>query len=141
MDIALECARLQQRRLLPPLMEDFPQFDLTDSRFLNPGQEDTKETDILQEILSVACASQELMNQSSYQNTWTYNHPLLDEFTPLMELDIQGRNDEAQHHQINDIGSSRFVEISDLEEEFKGQRVVENLRGIKMSHKDLDEVT
>ncbi|KAJ8618414.1 hypothetical protein MRB53_014600 [Persea americana] len=139
-DIALECARLQQRRLLPPLMEDFPQLDLTDSRFLNPGQEDTKETDILQEILSVACASQELMNQSSYQNTWTYNHPLLDEFTPLIELDIQGRNDEAQHHQINDIGSSRFVEISDLEEEFKGQRVVENLRGIKMSHKDLDEI-
>lgn len=122
-------------------MEDFPQFDLTDSKFPNSGRDDSKEPDILQEILSVACASQELINQSSYQNTLAYNQPLLDEFTPLMGLEIQGGNEEAQHHLTNYMGSSRIIDISDLEEEFKGERLVENLRGIKMSHRDLDQVT
>ncbi|XXG71957.1 hypothetical protein AAC387_Pa07g1168 [Persea americana] len=142
-DVAIECARLQHRLLLPPLeMEDFSQFDFTSSDFPCPRREEAKETNVLQEILSVACASQELMNQSSYPDIWTGTyHRQLDEFGPLVELDIEGRKEDTQYLQVNDMGSSRFMEISDLEREFKGESAVENLQGVKMSNNDIEKIT
>ncbi|XP_077220650.1 NAC domain-containing protein 54-like [Tasmannia lanceolata] len=144
MDVALECGRLQKRLSLPPLeMDDFPEFDLMDPKFPQPiHREDPKEADILQEILSVAFASQELINQSNYQDMWAGNYPHLDEFAPLSEF-------KMEETQLTNVGSSssiskthglgeqtRFIQISDLEEDFKEEKTVENLRGVKMSDKD-----
>lgn len=129
--------------MLPPLeTEDFSQFDFTSSDFPCPRREEPKETDVLQEIISVACASQELMNQSSYPDIWTGTyHRQLDEFGPLAELEIEGRKEDTQYLQVNDMGSSTFMEISDLEKEFKGEIMVENLQGVKMSNNDIEKVT
>ncbi|XP_039120738.1 NAC domain-containing protein 86-like isoform X1 [Dioscorea cayenensis subsp. rotundata] len=126
-DVALECARLQHRLSLPPLeVEDFPQVDLAESKALHCGlfkQSNNNEVDILQEFLSVASASQELINNSSnYQEMWPgYNNTSFNEFTSL----------------VDDVGSSRqgeytkLIEISELEEEFKeDKKEVENLRGV-----------
>ncbi|OVA14279.1 NAC domain [Macleaya cordata] len=152
-DIALECARLQHRLSLPPLeVDDFPEFDFTDTKVQQPTgpyrQSTNGSADILQEILSVASASQELINhQQNYQETWPGNYSnYLNEFA---SLPVIGRMEDRQ---IGDIGSSiliekpwgvdhtRFIDINDLEEEFKTEsRMVENLRGVGMSSKDLEK--
>ncbi|XP_058098158.1 NAC domain-containing protein 54-like isoform X2 [Magnolia sinica] len=138
-DVALERARLHQRLTLPPLeMDDFPQIDLPGphSVFSRP---DVNQVDILQEILSVACASQQLIDQSNHKEMWaTAKYHPSDELSPVTELEIGGRNEK---NQVGDVVSSKLIEISDLEEEFKGAKVVENLRGVKMSHKNLEEST
>ncbi|KAG9442480.1 hypothetical protein H6P81_018334 [Aristolochia fimbriata] len=132
-DIALECARLQHRLALPPLqVEDFPRFDFPEMKLETTGLSgdiNVHETDIIQEILSVACASQELINlpSSIYQhnnnNTWAaINHPLTDDIWRSTEKALRAEEDPG-----------RFIDISDLEEEFKGEKIVENLRGVRMS--------
>ncbi|KAI3982989.1 hypothetical protein MKX01_010472 [Papaver californicum] len=161
-DIALECARLQHRLSLPPLeVDDFPEFDFTDPKLqqhhqqqqqpMAPYKENTDGSDILQEILSVASASQELINgPNSYQETWAGNYSnYLDEF--VMGLPEIGQTDQ-DHCLVGDISSSiainkpwgaehaRFIDIDDLEEEFKSDsRMEENLRGVGMSSKDLEK--
>ncbi|KAI3831021.1 hypothetical protein MKX03_011628 [Papaver bracteatum] len=156
-DIALECARLQHRLSLPPLeVDDFPEFDFTDSKSQQqqcavPNRQNTTGPDILQEILSVASASQELINgRNSYQETWAGKYSCyLDEF--VMALPEIGQIDQ-DHCLVGDISSSiainkpwgvehgRFIDINDLEEEFKtDSRMVENLRGVGMSPKDLEK--
>ncbi|KAJ4974029.1 hypothetical protein NE237_007203 [Protea cynaroides] len=151
-DIALECARLQHRLSLPPLeVEDFPQVELHGLKVPQAAgsfRNNTNESDILQEILSVACASQELLNESNVQFTWPGNYASLDEFASLAEIE---RMEETPHCQANDMGSSRtnekswgvdqlrFLDIGDLEEEFKTERVVENLRGMGMPNKYLEK--
>ncbi|XP_043694532.1 NAC domain-containing protein 86-like [Telopea speciosissima] len=151
-DIALECARLQHRLSLPALaVDDFPQVEINESKPLQVGsfRNNTNETDILQEILSVACASQELLNESNFQVSWPGNYVSLDEFASLAE--IEKMEEKPQFCQANDICSSRttekswgvdqsrFIDIGDLEEEFKTERVVENLRGVGMPNKDLEK--
>ncbi|KAF8407511.1 hypothetical protein HHK36_006645 [Tetracentron sinense] len=157
-DIALESARLQHRLSLPPLEEDdFPQLDLIDSNFPQSGSTyanvaaiRANEPDILHEILSVACASQELINQSNFQHTWPEIYASSNEFTSLDEIERIG---EPQYGQVNNMGSlravekpwgleqTRSIEIGDLEEEFKTGKRVENLRGVGMSNKDIEMVT
>ncbi|MCL7046988.1 hypothetical protein MKW94_022343 [Papaver nudicaule] len=161
-DIAIECARLQHRLSLPPLeVDDFPEFDFTDSKVqhhhhqqqqqMAPYKQNTNGPDILQEILSVATASQELINgPSGYQETWAGNYSsYLDGFSmPLPEVE----QIDQDHCLVGDISSSmginkpwgveqaRFIDINDLEEEFKtDSRMVENLRGVGMSSKDLEK--
>ncbi|XP_042498363.1 NAC domain-containing protein 86-like [Macadamia integrifolia] len=136
-DIALECARLQHRLSLPPLaVEDFPQVEINDSKLPQVGsfRNNTNESEILQEILSVACASQELLNESNFQVTWPGNYANLDEFSSLAEIE---RMEETPNFQAND--HSRSISIGDLEEEFKTERVVENLRGVGMPNKELEK--
>ncbi|XP_045828943.1 NAC domain-containing protein 86-like isoform X1 [Trifolium pratense] len=133
MDIALECARMQHR--LPPLeVEDFPQGSKT-------------KKDILEEILSLNHASQELMNHSSYSQAFGDNEnyaPYEDEFTFMV-----GTN----YNHINDMSSMRYVdkswedlstgsiEIGGLEDqELKSRRMVENLRWIGMPREDLEKM-
>ncbi|KAJ6370769.1 hypothetical protein OIU77_001305 [Salix suchowensis] len=117
---ALECARLQHRFTLPPLeVEDFPQHP------------------------------QELINQSSFQDTWGGNYAAPDlDFTFT-----SGKN--VQHNILSDMmmnsarladrswidpsTSSRYIEISDLDEAFKTERMVENLRWVGMSNDDLEK--
>ncbi|URE30624.1 No apical meristem (NAM) protein [Musa troglodytarum] len=111
-DVALEC-RLQHRLSLPPLeVEDFPRMDLTQSKAMRSGgfQEGGSQVDILQEILSAASASDELVVDCSYADMWIGTaNPHLDEFASFLE-------------------PTKLIEISDLEEEEK--KKVENLRGI-----------
>ncbi|KAJ6861615.1 hypothetical protein NC651_037626 [Populus alba x Populus x berolinensis] len=153
-NMALECARLQHRFTLPPLeVEDFPQVGLADMKVTQqpsmPESTSTHRTDILQEIRSVAHASQELINQSSFQDTWGGNYAATDHDFTFMD----GKN--VQHNMLSDMmmnstrwadkywmdpsTSSRSIEISDLDETFKTQRMVENLRWVGMSNNDLDK--
>nr|TKR98967.1 NAC domain-containing protein 86 [Populus alba] len=153
-NMALECARLQHRFTLPPLeVEDFPQVGLADMKVTQqpsmPESTSTHRTDILQEIRSVAHASQELINQSSFQDTWGGNYAATDHDFTFMD----GKN--VQHNMLSDMmmnstrwadkywmdpsTSSRSIEIGDLDETFKTQRMVENLRWFGMSNNDLDK--
>lgn len=149
-DIALECARLQHRFSLPPLeVEDFPQVGLTDLRVMhsNPTyDQNTNSTDILQEILSVAHASQELINQSNLQDTWGGNYSAdNNDFTFIAGKDAHG-------HLYSDICSTRCmdkswedpnlrsIEIGNLDEDFKTGRMIENLRWVGMSNEELEKV-
>nr|CAD1844645.1 unnamed protein product [Ananas comosus var. bracteatus] len=156
-DVALECARLQHRLSLPPLeVEDFPPVDLMDSKVgLHTAMlrdHNHNEVDILQEILSVASASQELINNSSYTDMWHGNTSHFEDYASLLELDK--RNEALQFPQIEIAGSTRLIgkqceeddsgrliEISDLEEEFKEEKKkIENLRGVKMLNSNLPEI-
>lgn len=166
-DVALECARLQHRLSLPPLeVEDFPQssgindFKVMQSTAYRHTVPETaaNDTDILQEILSVAHVSQELMNQSSSnfvdETMWGGTNATnigtgADDFSFMV-----GR--KPQHNQSlenNDVNHMRYmdkswenpltrsIEIGDFEEDFKtDHRTVENLRWIGMSSKDAEEV-
>ncbi|KAF9624722.1 hypothetical protein IFM89_013260 [Coptis chinensis] len=136
-DIALECARLQHRLSLPPLeVDDFPQVDFSESQFPQAGfLHERSGGGILEEILSVASASQELINPSNYHDTWQGSYSYFNELS----------------HQNEDIGSSkpiekpwgveqrRFIQIGDMEEEFMNEKAVENLRGVGMSNKELEK--
>lgn len=155
-NIALECAKVQQWLSLPPLeMDNFPQINLTDSKIQHFGylQDDPKERDILQELLSVDCNSQGLDNQSHYQDKWEGLYPSMEEFSALSEQGIVRHVEEKKKGQISEMGSSRFIERSygveenirylengDLEEEFREERVVENLQGENISNRNLGKV-
>lgn len=148
-DIALECARVQHRFSLPPLeVQDFPQAaGFTDFRLMsqsNPLPESANETDhIVQEILSVAQASQELINQSNLSDhQWGGNYTPDDDFSFMVVRDTA--------NQVIDSSSERYIDrtwedpspiqIEDLDEDFKTQRISENLRWVGMSDEDLQKV-
>ncbi|CAL9101834.1 unnamed protein product [Musa acuminata var. zebrina] len=70
-DIAIECARLQRRLTLPPLeMDDFSCNSLNDSKASLSGTSrgSASQVEILQEVLSVASATRDLINSSIYPN-------------------------------------------------------------------------
>ncbi|XP_010105605.2 NAC domain-containing protein 86, partial [Morus notabilis] len=169
-DVALECARLQHRLSLPPLeVEDFHQaIGINDYKMLQSNstarhaadQTSANETDILQEILSVAHVSQELINQPSCNfadhTTWGGNYaPAADDFTFMVGREAQYCGTQQAAYSNNDMNSMRYmqekswenpmintrlVEIGDLEEDFKtDQRAVENLRWVGMSSKDVED--
>ncbi|GAV61756.1 NAM domain-containing protein [Cephalotus follicularis] len=150
-DMALECARLQHRLSLPPLeVEDFPQGGFTDMKMLPSSsmQETTNETDILQEILSVAQASQELINQSNHQYTWDGNYGPNDDFTFMVGKD--NRYDHMYQTDVmssvryidkswEDLNNARSIQIGDPDGEFERERMVENLRWVGMSNEDVEK--
>ncbi|XP_065858223.1 NAC domain-containing protein 54 [Euphorbia lathyris] len=147
-DIALECARMQHRFTMPPLeVEDFPQIGFTDMRVMHSSNsipENTNTTDILQEILSVAQASQELINQSNHQDTWPGNYyPDNNDFTFIAE-NVHDSN------LYNDINSKRCIDKSwgsdpnvirsiEINGDFNNERMVENLRWVGMSDEELEK--
>lgn len=152
-DIALECARMQHRFSLPPLeVQDFSQAGLTDFNLLQSGSShgiNSNETDCLQEILSVAQASQQLINQSSMPDMrgGIYAYEANDFTFPTAN--------ETHHNQMNnsmrslrssigtpweDMINTRSIEIGEPNEEFGDGRMVENLRWVGMSYKDLEKV-
>ncbi|GKV00245.1 hypothetical protein SLEP1_g12974 [Rubroshorea leprosula] len=131
-DVALECARLQHRLSLPPLVvEDFPQVGLThDYKFERPASSGQNEsTDILQEILSVAHASQQMTNQPAHQNMyWGTTPPNAHDFSFMTPKETY----QTQFEEMN----TRTVQRGNLDEDFKAERMIENLRWL---HKDLDQ--
>lgn len=164
MDVALECARLQHRLSLPPLeVEDFPQDVSLDTK-TSVLRSNPNEVDILQEFLSVASASQELINGTSSSYTaemWpgagtssTSNH-YINELSSLVELGVKAKEEADNFYHMDCIGTSsagfaskpvhvdepvRLVEIADMEEFKEEKRQVENLRGVRLHNNDLGEV-
>ncbi|KAK2986866.1 hypothetical protein RJ640_009600 [Escallonia rubra] len=139
-DIALECARLQHRLSLPPLqVQDFPQAGFVGSSM--PQQNSTRghtngQQDILQEILSVAQASQELLNQ----DTWGGNYAPRDDFSFQPHSNqIQDMSSFRFMEQLREDQSTRSIDIGDFDEPFQNERAAENLRWVGMSNKDIEK--
>ena len=136
---------------MPPLeVEDFPQVGTSELKMAQASgamHGSRNATDILQEILSVAHASQELINQASYSQAWGGNHencaPREDDFTFMVGTNYNNLNDMSTMRYVDrtwEDPNTRSIEIGDLDEEFKGERMVENLRWVGMSRKDLEKV-
>jgi len=162
-DVALECARLQHRLSLPPLeVEDFPQDVSLDTK-TSVLRSNPNEVDILQEFLSVASASQELINgtSSSYAaEMWPGAGPsststhYINELSSLVELGVKAKEEADNFYHMDCIGTSvgfaskpvhvdepvRLVEIADMEEFKEEKRQVENLRGVRLHNNDLGEI-
>ena len=142
---------MQHRFTTPPLeVQDFPQVGISELKMPQASGAlygSRNDTDILQEILSVAHASQELINQSNYSQTWigNENYAPQEDFTFMIDKGVDYNN-------VNDMNSVRYnertwedpnmksIEIGDLVEEFKAERMAENLRWVGMSSKDLEKV-
>ncbi|XP_035544159.1 NAC domain-containing protein 86-like isoform X1 [Juglans regia] len=151
-DIALECARLQHR-LFPPLeVKDFPQAEFSDFRMSQstPVRE-SSETDLLQEILSVAQASQELMNQSNLSVQWGEDYaPDHDDFSFMINKEYHAHNpvsdlryERSYIDKSWEDSSTRPIQIGDLDEDFNSteRMAAENLRWVGMSNKELEKST
>ncbi|KAJ9540918.1 hypothetical protein OSB04_027424 [Centaurea solstitialis] len=150
-DIAMECARLQQRLSMPPLqVQDLPQqgatsyVDLMNMPQTSSGMHEMATTngpqqDILQEILSVAQVSQDLINQNTWGGGYSGNHE--DDFSFLA-------NNNNSNNQMQDMGTFRFmgdeqnmrsIEVGGVNEQLGNtDRMAENLRWVGMSNKDLE---
>ncbi|XP_009598687.1 NAC domain-containing protein 54-like [Nicotiana tomentosiformis] len=111
---------------LPPLeVHDFPQAGYVNYSTILPQSsyninQNTNQTDIVQQILSVTQASQDHVNEDSFGGNYTQ---VADDFSFLPHND----------NQIHDLGSFNF------DEDFKSDRIVENLRWIGMSDMDLEK--
>lgn len=98
--------------------------------------------DVLQEILSVAQASQQLINQ----DTWGGSFAPSDDFSFQPYTDNQlgydlGTNfPRLMERSWDQDQKSRNIEIGVSDEEFKAERMVENLRWVGMSSRDLEKV-
>lgn len=115
----------------PPLqVQDFPQAGFVDMKMqatscVYGNTSDYNQQDVLNEILAVAQVSQELMDQ----NSWLGKDD--DDFSFLP-------NNYQSQGMDNGI---RSIEIGDLDEQFNSdQRMLENLRWVGKSNKDLQKV-
>ncbi|KAL3838745.1 hypothetical protein ACJIZ3_023336 [Penstemon smallii] len=142
-DIALECARLQHRFSLPPLeVQDFPQTATlnNDPRMSHSSMfhENKNQPDILEEIISVAQASQDLQNQES----WGGIYAPIDDFSFF--LNSNQEHEMASSKYMNNVSEEqnymRQIEIEDQKDEvFRNDRMVENLRWVGMSSNELEK--
>ncbi|KAF7816297.1 PH, RCC1 and FYVE domains-containing protein 1 isoform X1 [Senna tora] len=149
-DIALECARMQHRLAMPSLeVEEFGQVgnncQVTKMHYSNNNES----TDmLLQEILSVAHASQQLINHSDsdYSHSWgAPNHQHYASASASAQQDdhdftfmvhathtttTSDHDDYYNHATWEDPNSIRSIQIGDLDDDdFKSDhRMVENLR-------------
>lgn len=144
-DIALECARLQHRFSLPPLeVQDYPPAGFPmDTRMPYSNHvfhgNTNQPADIVQEILSVAQASQHLQNQE----TFSENYALSDDFSFLLHGGGGHGPDIGSSRYLDSIGEEnnhRSIDIGDNDQMFQTGRMVENLRWVGMSNKELEKV-
>lgn len=153
--MALECARIQHRLSLPALeFNEFSDLDLTNITAVHSGiinqHNNNKEVDALQEILSVASASQELINNPSYNNPWPGSSSHFDEFSFMLEHDKM--KNEPLQFPTDSLGSTsgfifksgrendtvKLIDIGDFEEEFKEDKHMTNAGNV--TENDLGEV-
>lgn len=96
--------------------------------------------DIVQEILSVAQVSQDLISQNTWGGGYTSHH----------EDDFSFLTNNNSNNQMQDIVSNRFmgddqnmrsIEVGGVDEQLGNDRMVENLRWVGMSNKDLEMVS
>ncbi|XP_068495509.1 NAC domain-containing protein 86 isoform X2 [Phaseolus vulgaris] len=154
-DVALECARMQHRFSMPPLQMqdlDFPQVGISKLKMEQGSSSmsgSRNETDILQEILSVAHASQELINQSNYSSQPFMNAnenyaPHETDFTFMVGTNYNHVNDMNTMNmgfvdKAWEDKNTRSIEIGDLDDGFKTERMMENLRWVGMSSKNVEK--
>ncbi|KAL7135364.1 hypothetical protein ABFS83_11G090000 [Erythranthe nasuta] len=142
-DIALECSRLQNRFSLPALeVQDYniqPHFPN-----YNPGMmtsysspnnfHENQPHDIVQEILSVA---QDLQN-----NPRDPLYAPVDDFSFFLQSTNQQQPDQMSPFKYIDNNIHTSIEIGDIHNSdhlFQSERMVENLRWVGMSNKDLEK--
>nr|XP_016505053.1 PREDICTED: NAC domain-containing protein 86-like [Nicotiana tabacum] len=148
-DVALECARLQHRFALPPLeVQDFPQVGYVDSRTISQSNDHlmyqtTNQTDIVQEILSVAQASHHLTNQDSWGGNYSYAPPCDDfSFLPHNNQLIHDLGDSFNFmEQLNEDHNARSIAVTDFDdktflEDYKTVPI-ENISGPHKEEQDL----
>ncbi|KAE8735855.1 NAC domain-containing protein 74 [Hibiscus syriacus] len=130
-DVALECARLQQQMSLPSLeVEDFPQVGVTNCKLMM--RESRLEIDILDEIMAVAHTSQQLINQDAWGSSSGNPH----DFTFMNTTAATSVNDQMIFPQYTD----KPLEESSIRTTIvQRDRMVENLRWVGMSNKDLEQ--
>ncbi|KVI08685.1 No apical meristem (NAM) protein [Cynara cardunculus var. scolymus] len=146
-DIALECARLQQRLSMPPLqVQDLPQqgatsyVDLmnipqTSSSMREMATANGPQQDILQEILSVAQVSQDLINQNTWGGGYSGHHE--DDFSFLANNNSNNQMQDMDTFRfMGDEQNMRSIEVGGVNEQLGTDRMVENLRWVGMSNKD-----
>ncbi|KAL4569177.1 hypothetical protein LXL04_024811 [Taraxacum kok-saghyz] len=126
-DIAMECARLQHRLSLPPLqVQDFRHENATNfvdlKNIPQNGSTNGSQQDFLQEILSAAQVSQDLINQDTL---WGGSYAGNDNSFSFLP------NNSNQMQSMVDDQNTRSIEIN-------GDRMVENLRWVGMSNKELE---
>nr|UBT01654.1 NAC transcription factor 50 [Litchi chinensis] len=140
-DVTLECARLQSRLSLPPLeVEDLSQVGFT-TLHSNLSREAMNESNIMHEVFSTSHAPQEPVYQSNIQDSsWGGNYAHNgDDFSFIS-------GEDNHYNPCNDLMMSslgydsnmRSIEIGDLDDGIKTERMVENLRWVGMSNKDLE---
>lgn len=147
---------MQQRLLsdppLPPLgMDDFP----TDEDEFKIISESTSKSDILQEILSVAQASQQILNQSSRTNasSSSYDHNnyawgdggSYHQYAPInidhdFSFSTADATTSAAMMRSSIAIGDHIVDNDDQEFKADDHAVVENLRWVGMSSKDMEKV-
>ncbi|XP_010528600.1 PREDICTED: NAC domain-containing protein 86 isoform X2 [Tarenaya hassleriana] len=132
-DIAFECERLQNRLSLPPLhMEDLPHAGFLETDLLNNTD------DVLNKILSIAQASQE---QASNQVSWNAAcgsqniHGDNFDFAGERFANFNNRNGENSWEEAN----LNAVGAQGPAERFKEERMIENLRWVGVSSKELEK--
>ncbi|KAI3712728.1 hypothetical protein L1987_71293 [Smallanthus sonchifolius] len=138
-DIAMECARLQHRLSLPPLqVQDFHYdgstnyVDLKNIPQSSNGPPVGSQQDILNQILSVG--SQDLINQDAWDGSYC---GIDDDFSFMTNNDNQ-MQDGGSFRFMGDDQNTRSIQIDDVDGQMKTDRMVENLRWIGMSNKDLE---
>lgn len=136
--MALECARLQHRLALPSLeVEDFPQLGFTNYKLMAtpPPPPPMRETDILQEILSV--------NPIGHEDAWraSSSNNNADDFSFMTAKSMY-------QNQVNEMSCPQYMS-KPLEEaitrpieitKVQGERMAENSSWVGMSSKDLEQV-
>ncbi|KAL4352908.1 hypothetical protein GQ457_06G026270 [Hibiscus cannabinus] len=134
-DTSLECARLQQQMSLPPLeVEDFPQVGVANYKMMM--RETQHETDVLDEILSVVHASQQFLNQDAWGDSSANNHDFTFMNTTAVMCKHQNQVDDQM---IFPQYANKPSEESSTRTIVQGDRMVENLRWVGMSNKDLEQ--
>ncbi|XP_015065776.1 NAC domain-containing protein 86-like isoform X1 [Solanum pennellii] len=138
-DIALECARLQHRFTLPQLeIQDFTQVGSYVDHAKIPAQ-----SSFIQQASQNHVINQDYSWSGNYNSSCAPN--MDDDFSFLIPL-----NNSNQIHHHGDLGSFNFMEqdenvirsidIGDFDhQDFKSDRMVENLRWIGMSNRDLEK--
>ncbi|KAI3665199.1 hypothetical protein L6452_43822 [Arctium lappa] len=139
-DIALECARLQHRLSLPPLqVQDF-RHQGTSNYIENMPQSSNvpsmgSQQDLLHEILSVAHVSKDLIDQDEWVGSFVAGNDNDFAFLPNNSNQMQG---VGSFTFMGDEQNARSIEIGGLDEQMEPDRMVENLRWVGMSNKDLE---
>ncbi|KAI3813745.1 hypothetical protein L1987_18477 [Smallanthus sonchifolius] len=137
-DIAMECARLQHRLSLPPLqVQDFGYDGVTnyvDVKSIpqsSNGPPIGSQLDILHQILSVG-SQDHLINQDVWDGSYG---GIDDDFSFITNNQMQ---DGGSFRIMGDDQNTRSIQIDDVDGQMKTDRMVENLRWIGMSNKDLE---
>ncbi|KAL8159612.1 hypothetical protein V2J09_001149 [Rumex salicifolius] len=130
-DIALECARMQNRFTMPPLEVENPSHFGHPSSFINnmPNSQcfGPKDDDLLEKILSVAQASQDLINHNVVRyDQLDHTNPSTFMYNNVSSIEVGGDYE---------FGSDRMVEYSDLvvipDQDIQKSFHMENLSGFQ----------